>query len=145
MGQKLIGKDCDLQITFGGAQDFSPNWGSSTNLMTSCRAKTISMSDSLELVETTCLSKGRVTHRSKRGSTSVQVTLGVNDGELGGDEQFFAFDTSGSFIGCYCKLEWKENAALSTWRSVIGVISEWKTSINDGQTLESFTIACDAD
>ena len=128
---RLIGQDCLVQITDGGAQDGTPTYGSAVVLK--AFAKRVMVEDSAETVDVSCLGDTRRKLRSKRGSSTCEVELAVVDtGALS------------LTVGNYVKLEVKEITALS-YRTFTGLLTRNKIEFPDGEDIQMLTIECDGD
>lgn len=129
---RLIGQDCAVQITDGGAQDGTPTYGSAVPLK--AFAKRVMVEDSLETVDMRALGDSRRKLRGKFGSTTCEVELEVQDTGM-----------LSLTIGNYVKLEIKEISSLASFKPFAGLLTKNRLEIPDGEELQVLTIECDAE
>lgn len=130
---RLIGKDCAIQITNGGVQDGSPNWGTATSIK--AFAESIQIDDSLDTVEVTSLGDTRKRFRAHVGQTTVEITLRVpSSGPILMDA-----------LGNYVRVEFKPLSTMGTYLTYTGLLTSNRISAPDGPQQQTLTITCDAE
>jgi hypothetical protein len=130
---RLIGKDCAVQITDGGVQDGSPNWGTAVPIK--ALAEKIEIDDTVDTTEVTALGDTRKKLRAHEGSTNLVVTLRVQD----------TGPILLSSLGNYVRLEIKALSSMANYTVYTGLLVGNKHDIPDGAQQQVLTIACDAE
>lgn len=132
MALRLIGQDCAIQITDGGAQDGTPTYGSP--VVVKAFARRISLDDQLTTEDMRGLGDARERLRGKFGGTTAEIELLVPDtGPLAIN------------LGNYVKVEYKPLSSMVAYTTLVGLLVGDRRDIPDGPQLQVLRIACDAD
>jgi hypothetical protein len=132
MALRLLGQDCAIQITDGGAQDGTPTYGSP--VVVKAYARRISLDDTLTTEDMRGLGDARARLRGKFGETAAEIELLVPD--------------SGPLaitLGNYVKVEFKALSSMVSYTTIVGLLIGDRRDMPDGPQLQVLRIACDAD
>jgi hypothetical protein len=132
---ELIGEDIAVQVTFGGAVDGTPTWGTAASVK--CIARRVMASKSVPDIDMSTLCGGR---RERPGKATASVEIEGLVPAAG-----YTFNNTNANVGTYIKVETKPLSTLASYNEWVGYISEWTwDAAMDTPQAERVRINCNA-